>query len=45
MKALQSKDELDTIPILPEDVPVTMPDLPARLVIIYTSLRRQGWHR
>src|SRR6266487_2636270 len=33
MKALQSKDELDTIPILPEDVPVTMPDLPARLVI------------
>ncbi len=33
MNTLQSKDHLDAIPVLREDVPVTMPDLPARLVI------------
>jgi DNA-binding transcriptional ArsR family regulator len=33
MHTLQSKDHLDAIPVLSEHVPVTMPDLPARLVI------------
>jgi DNA-binding transcriptional ArsR family regulator len=33
MNALQSKDDLDVIPVLPGDVPVTMPDLPVQLVI------------
>ena len=32
MNALRSRDDLDTIPVLPDDVPVTMPDLPARLI-------------
>ncbi len=33
MNALQSKDDPDVIPVLPENVPVTMPDLPAKLVV------------
>jgi DNA-binding transcriptional ArsR family regulator len=33
MNALQSKDDPDVIPVLPEDVPVTMPELPVSLVI------------
>jgi len=33
MNGLQDNDELELIEALPEDVPVTMPDLPARLVI------------
>lgn len=33
MNALQSKDDLDVIPVLPGDVPVTMPELPVQLVI------------
>src|SRR3989475_3423409 len=33
VNALQHNDELDPIEILPEDVPVTMPELPPRLVI------------
>ena len=33
MNALQSKDDLDVIPVLPGDVPVKMPELPAQLVI------------
>ena len=33
MKALQRKEELDTLVAMPEDVPVTMPELPLRLVI------------
>ncbi len=33
MDALQSKDDLDVIPVLPGDVPVTMPELPVQLVI------------
>src|SRR5438270_7040729 len=33
MNALQRKDELEAIPVLPEDVPVVMPELPTRLVI------------
>jgi DNA-binding transcriptional ArsR family regulator len=33
MNALQSKDTLDVIPVLPENEPVTMPELPARLVV------------
>ena len=33
MNALQSKDDLDVIPVLPRDVPVKMPELPAQLVI------------
>jgi DNA-binding transcriptional ArsR family regulator len=33
MNALQSKDDLDVIPVLPGDVPVMMPELPVQLVI------------
>jgi DNA-binding transcriptional ArsR family regulator len=33
MNALQSKDDPDVIPVLPADVPVTMPELPAQLVV------------
>src|SRR5713226_8035896 len=33
MSAFNSRDDLDTVPVLPEDVPVTMPELPARLMI------------
>ena len=33
MNTLQSKNGADTIPVLPEDVPVTMPELPRSLVI------------
>ena len=33
MNALNNRDDLDTIPVLPDDVPVTMPVLPASLVI------------
>src|SRR5260370_42438041 len=33
MTVLQSKDELDVIPVMPRDVPVTMPELPVQLVI------------
>src|SRR6266513_3737978 len=33
MNALQSKDDLDIIPVLPENVPVTMPELPAQLIV------------
>lgn len=33
MAALNSRNDLDTIPVLPEDVPVTMPELPARVSI------------
>ncbi len=33
MNALQSKDDLDIIPVLPGNVPVKMPELPAQLVI------------
>src|SRR5947209_13500909 len=33
MNALQSKDDLDIIPVLPGNVPIKMPELPAQLVI------------
>jgi DNA-binding transcriptional ArsR family regulator len=33
MNTLRNRSNLDTIPLLPEDVPVTMPDLPARHVV------------
>jgi len=33
MAALNSRNDLDAIPVLSEDVPVTMPDLPARVSI------------
>jgi DNA-binding transcriptional ArsR family regulator len=33
VNALQSKNDLDAIPVLPDDVPVTMPELPTRFVI------------
>lgn len=33
MNALQSKNRLDAIPVLPGDVPVTMPELPTKYVI------------
>ena len=33
MKSLQSKDDIDAIPILPENIPVAMPDLPVYIVI------------
>lgn len=33
MTVLQSNDDLDVIPVLPGDVPVTMPGLPVQLVI------------
>jgi DNA-binding transcriptional ArsR family regulator len=33
MNTLRSRSDPDTIPVLPEDVPVTMPDLPARHVV------------
>lgn len=33
MDALNNRDDLDIIPVLPDDVPVTMPVLPTRLVI------------
>ena len=33
MNALQHSNELDAIEVLPEDVPVTMPELPPQLVI------------
>ncbi len=33
MKSLQSKDDVDSIPVLPENVPVEMPDLPVCIVI------------
>ena len=33
MNTLQSKSDLDAIPLLPDDIPVTMPELPVRFVI------------
>src|SRR6266852_1865012 len=33
MNALHGRSEINTIPVLPGDVPVTMPELPAKLVI------------
>jgi DNA-binding transcriptional ArsR family regulator len=33
MSAFNSRDDLDTVPVLPEDVPVTMPELPTRVMI------------
>lgn len=33
MNALQSKDDVNAIPVLPGNVPVTMPELPAQIVI------------
>jgi len=33
VNALQSRDDIDAIPILPDDVPVTMPELPIRFTI------------
>ncbi len=33
MSALNSRDDLDAIPVLPDDVPVTMPELPAQVII------------
>lgn len=33
MNALNNRDDLDTIPVLPDDVPVTMPALPVSLLI------------
>jgi DNA-binding transcriptional ArsR family regulator len=33
MPAVNSRNNLDAIPVLPEDVPVTMPELPARVSI------------
>ena len=33
MNALQSKDDIDSIPVLAGDIPVTMPDLPIYIVI------------
>jgi DNA-binding transcriptional ArsR family regulator len=33
VKSLQSKDDIDSIPVLPENVPVAMPDLPVYIVI------------
>ena len=33
MNALQSKDDMDVIPVLPGNVPVTMPELPVQIVI------------
>src|SRR5579871_4723756 len=33
MATLKSQGGMDTIPVLPEDVPVTMPELPARVSI------------
>jgi DNA-binding transcriptional ArsR family regulator len=33
MNALQSKDDLDVIPVQPGDIPVKMPELPAQIVI------------
>jgi DNA-binding transcriptional ArsR family regulator len=33
MNAMQSKDDIDVIPVLPGNVPVTMPQLPVQIVI------------
>jgi DNA-binding transcriptional ArsR family regulator len=33
VKSLQSKDDIDSIPVLPENIPVAMPDLPVYVVI------------
>ena len=33
MNALQSKDDIDAIPVLPGNVPVTMPELPASIPV------------
>lgn len=33
MSAFNSRDDLDSIPVLPDDVPVTMPELPAHVPI------------
>ena len=33
MNALQSRDDLEAIPVLPDNVPVTMPELPPWLVV------------
>ena len=33
MNALQSKDDIDVIPVLPGNVPITMPQLPVQIVI------------
>ena len=33
MKSLQSKNDIDSVPALSEDIPVTMPDLPVYIVI------------
>ncbi len=37
MSVLQHNDDLDAIPVLPEDVPVVMPELPTRLYITTTQ--------
>ena len=33
MNALQNKDDIDAIPVLPANVPVTMPELPVSIPI------------
>src|SRR5712692_10228038 len=33
MNALKNNDDLEAVPVLPENVPVSMPELPARLPI------------
>jgi DNA-binding transcriptional ArsR family regulator len=33
VSVLNNRNDIDTIPLLPDDVPVTMPELPARLTI------------
>ena len=33
MSVLNNRNDIDSIPVLPDDVPVTMPELPARLTI------------
>src|SRR5260370_34896645 len=33
MSALNSRDDLDAIPVVPDDVPLTMPELPAQVII------------
>ncbi len=33
MSSLQSKEEAEALPVLPDNVPVTMPELPAQLVV------------
>jgi len=33
MNALKDNDDIDAVPVLPDDIPVEMPDLPPRLVV------------